>query len=140
MLTYLDILNGELSPSYHEYNTLYTVNVDSDVQELEMKYFVDEKYTVNVINNKNLLVGENIININVLENDEIVEQYILLVNKEEVSTVFNEVVLTPEVNPSSSQMEKLPDYVIPLMIIFVLILILLMFKVLFPRKKRLKNR
>ncbi len=134
MLTYLDILNGELSPNFDSYNTLYTVQLDSDEVSLDLKYFTDDNVTVEIFNNDNLLSGENRVIINVRNNDEVTEEYVLVVNKEETVAAFNEVQNTALVN--NSEMIETPSYVVPLLLVTVLSLIFIMYKIIFRKKKR----
>ena len=53
----LSILNGELSPKFDKYNNYYSVTINKDINELDFNYTIDndEKYSVEIINNNNLV-------------------------------------------------------------------------------------
>lgn len=87
----LTILNGENTLEFDSLNTLYTINVESTVEFLELEYIASsEDVIVEVIGNENFVEGQNIVYINLSLEDELT-QYKLIVNKEEVFTVFTEV-------------------------------------------------
>lgn len=87
----LTILNGENTLEFDSLNTLYTINVESTVEFLELEYVASsEDVIVEVIGNENFVEGQNIVYINLSLEDELT-QYKLIVNKEEVFTVFTEV-------------------------------------------------
>ena len=123
----LNIVNGELTPEFDIYNNIYSVSVAGYVDELVIDYEVTDGYVVNVIDNHDLVPGENEVYIQVIKNEEI-NTYTLLVNKKSSEAVVNyDYLLEPlEVE------EELPEYVAPLIggICFFIILctFLLLFK------------
>lgn len=130
MLNDLKIINGVLSPEFDIYNNIYSVNIDENVDKLVIEYDVDSDYIVNIIDNESLAPGNNEVYLQVIKDNEI-NTYTLLVYKEETDTVVNyDYLLEPlEVK------EELPSYVAPLIIGCCFFVILLVFILLFKRKK-----
>ena len=130
MLNDLKIINGVLSPKFDIYNNIYSVNIDENVDKLVIEYDVDSDYIVNIIDNESLVPGNNEVYLQVIKDNEI-NTYTLLVYKEETDTVVNyDYLLEPlEVK------EELPSYVAPLIIGCCFFVILLVFILLFKRKK-----
>lgn len=130
MLNDLKIINGVLSPEFDIYNNIYSVNIDEDVDKLVIEYDVDSDYIVNIIDNESLVPGNNEVYLQVIKDNEI-NTYTLLVYKEETDTVVNyDYLLEPlEVK------EELPSYVAPLIIGCCSFVILLVFILLFKKKK-----
>ena len=130
MLNDLKIINGVLSPEFDIYNNIYSVNIDENVDKLVIEYDVDSDYIVNIIDNESLVSGNNEVYLQVIKDNEI-NTYTLLVYKEETDTVVNyDYLLEPlEVK------EELPSYVAPLIIGCCFFVILLVFILLFKRKK-----
>ena len=130
MLENLKVLNGELSLEFDPYNNIYSVNIAEDVTSLVLEYVVTDGYIVNIIDNEGLEEGENTVYIQVIKDEEI-NTYTLLVYKEITSPVIDyEYLLEPlEVE------EELPEYVAPLIAGSCLIVILIVFLLLFKRKK-----
>ena len=130
MLEDLEIVNGIITPEFDIYNNIYSVSIEEDVDELVINYKVSDDYVVNIIDNNNLVPGENEVYIQVIKENEI-NTYTLLVNKEESENVSNlEYLLEPlEVK------EELPTYVAPLIIGSCIFLILVFFLIIFRKKK-----
>ena len=130
MLNDLKIINGVLSPEFDIYNNIYSVNIDENVDKLVIEYDVDNDYIVNIIDNESLVPGNNEVYLQVIKDNEI-NTYTLLVYKEETDTVVNyDYLLEPlEVK------EELPSYVAPLIIGCCSFVILLVFILLFKKKK-----
>ena len=130
----LNIVNGELTPEFDIYNNIYSVSVAGYVDELVIDYEVTDGYVVNVIDNHDLVPGENEVYIQVIKNEEI-NTYTLLVNKESSEAVVNyDYLLEPlEVE------EELPEYVAPLIGGICFFIILCTFLLLFKRKKKYKK-
>ena len=130
MLLDLEILNGELSPVFDIYNDVYSVTIDEDTTSLVMDYEVEDGYVVNIIDNTGLEAGENEVYIQVIKDEEI-NTYTLLVYKESSEPVFNY-----EYIPEGVEVEEeLPEYVAPLIIGSCLLVILIVFLLLFKRRK-----
>lgn len=130
MLEDLEIFNGIISPEFDIYNNIYSVSISEDVDELVINYKVSDGYVVNIIDNNNLVPGENEVYIQVIKENEI-NTYTLLVNKEETEDVADlEYLLEPlEVK------EELPTYVAPLVGGSCLFLIFIFFLIIFRKRK-----
>lgn len=130
MLEDLKILNGELSPTFDKYNNIYSVGIKKDVNRLVMEYIVTDGYDINIIDNTDLQEGENKVYIQVFKENE-VNIYTLLVYKEVTQTVFdyNEILDPVEVE------KELPEYVAPLIGGICFIIILIIFLILFKKRK-----
>ena len=130
----LNIVNGELTPEFDIYNNIYSVSISEEIDELVIDYKVTDGYVVNIIDNHDLVPGENEVYIQVIKNEEI-NTYTLLVNKKSSEEVINyDYLLEPlEVE------EELPEYVAPLIggICFFIILCTLL--LLFKKKKKHKK-
>ena len=134
MLEDLNIVNGELTPEFDIYNNIYSVSISEEIDELVIDYKVTDGYVVNVIDNHDLVPGENEVYIQVIKNEEI-NTYTLLVNKKSSEAVVNyDYLLEPlEVE------EELPEYVAPLIGGICFFIILCTFLLLFKRKKKYKK-
>ena len=130
----LNIVNGELTPEFDIYNNIYSVSISEEIDELVIDYEVTDGYVVNVIDNHDLVPGENEVYIQVIKNEEI-NTYTLLVNKESSEAVVNyDYLLEPlEVE------EELPEYVAPLIGGICFFIILCTFLLLFKKKKKHKK-
>ena len=130
----LNIVNGELTPEFDIYNNIYSVSISEEIDELVIDYKVTDGYAVNVIDNHDLVPGENEVYIQVIKNEEI-NTYTLLVNKESSEAVVNyDYLLEPlEVE------EELPEYVAPLIGGICFFIILCTFLLLFKKKKKHKK-
>ncbi|MBE6140412.1 MAG: cadherin-like beta sandwich domain-containing protein [Firmicutes bacterium] len=131
MLQSLEVLNGSLSPKFDCLNNIYTVKVNNDVNYLKIEYKVEENVLVNIIGNNYLKEGENKVLIEV-SNNESLETYTLIVTKEESITASF-------IEPNMEVVEikkEMPEYTAQLISIVCFVLILIIFKILFLRKKR----
>ena len=130
MLNDLEIINGDLSPEFDCLNNIYSVTISENVDELVMDYSVTDGYIVNVIDNKDLASGENEVYIQVIKDEEI-NTYTLLVYKESSEPVFNY-----DYNLDTVEVEKeLPEYVAPLIGGSCFLIILIVFLLLFKKRK-----
>lgn len=130
MLNDLEIINGELSPEFDCLNNIYSVTISENVDELVMDYSVADGYIVNVIDNKDLASGENEVYIQVIKDEEI-NTYTLLVYKESSEPVFNY-----DYNLDTVEVEEeLPEYVAPLIGGSCFLIILIVFLLLFKKRK-----
>lgn len=130
MLNDLEIINGELSPEFDCLNNIYSVTISENVDELVMDYSVTDDYIVNVIDNKDLASGENEVYIQVIKDEEI-NTYTLLVYKESSEPVFNY-----DYNLDTVEVEEeLPEYVAPLIGGSCFLIILIVFLLLFKKRK-----
>lgn len=131
MLHNLEILNGELSPTFDENNNTYTVSVDSDVTSLKLTYTIDKEANVNIIGNSDFEEGENTVLIEVTKENDAALTYTLIVTKKSVKTSSNLVI-----EPVKAEVTKnLPIYVAPLIASVCFILILISFRLIFIRRK-----
>lgn len=130
----LNIVNGELTPEFDIYNNIYSISISEEIDELVIDYKVTDGYVVNVIDNHDLVPGENEVYIQVIKNEEI-NTYTLLVNKKSSEAVVNyDYLLEPlEVE------EELPEYVAPLIGGICFFIILCTFLLLFKKKKKHKK-
>lgn len=135
MLNDLEIINGELSPEFDVYNNIYSVTISEDVDELVIDYNVTDGYVVNVIDNKDLASGENEVYIQVIKDEEI-NTYTLLVYKESSEPVFNYDYDLDAVEVE----EELPEYVAPLIGGSCFLIILIVFLLLFKKRKSWYNK
>ena len=55
MLLDLEVLNGNMSLKFDKYVNTYTIEIESDVNFLDIKYKIDEKDTIKILNNENLI-------------------------------------------------------------------------------------
>ena len=135
MLNDLEIINGELSPEFDCLNNIYSVTIPENVDELVMDYSVTDDYIVNVIDNKDLASGENEVYIQVIKDEEI-NTYTLLVYKESSEPVFNY-----DYNLDTVEVEEeLPEYVAPLIGGSCFLIILIVFLLLFKKRKSWYNK
>lgn len=129
MLLDLQILNGDLSPSFDKYVDTYTINVTKDTDFLIIDYQVEDGFVVNIINNE-LKEGDNFVYLEV-KNDTEINIYTLEVYKEITKDViYNEQDYTAvEVTPT------MPGYITPLIIVICSFIIIFSFFLLFRKKK-----
>ncbi len=133
MINSLVIKNGELLPSFDKYNLNYSVNVQDDVNQLEMDIVLeDPSSTLDVIGNNNLINDENLITISITKDNQ-TTVYNLTVYKEKTqNTSFNETVAK---SLELKEDKPIANYVAPLIGSCCFIIILLLFAILFHRKK-----
>lgn len=94
----LTLLQGTLSPEFSKDVTEYTVQVGTDVTELQLDAVPeDEKAKVNVEGNTDLKDGENKVTITVTAEDESTTVYTLTVNKTEEVTAAGPVLSNLEI-------------------------------------------
>lgn len=127
----LEILNGELSPKYDKYNNIYTVNISSEVKNLDLKYKINENKTVNVYGNVDLEEGKNKVLIAISGNDEI-EYITLIVNKEKTTLVLNAIDNASGLTISNDS--SIPSYAPFLIGISCFMVIILLYLVMFRKK------
>lgn len=133
MLLDLEVLNGNMFLKFDKYVNTYTIEIEDDVNFLDIKYKIDEKDTIKILNNENLIGGLNYVFIEVTHENE-KNMYTLEVYKNETKNVFHEV----EITPSDDTPEKMPEYV-PVVIISVVVLVILFTYWLLFHKKKVKR-
>ena len=133
MLLDLEVLNGNMFLKFDKYVNTYTIEIEDDVKFLDIKYKIDEKDTIKILNNENLIGGLNYVFIEVTHENE-KNMYTLEVYKNETKNVFHEV----EITPSDEAIEKMPEYV-PVVIISVVVLVILFTYWLLFHKKKVKR-
>ncbi len=136
MLEDLIIKNGSISPNFDKLINTYTVTCNSDVTYLILDYELSDEYNINIINNNNFIEGENLVTIEILYNNDLVDQYQLIVNKESTKASIDLTVYKP-IDIENS--EKLPDYVPISIIVLCVLMMLFIFKILFLRKKKMDH-
>jgi len=132
MLIDLKILNGNLELKYNEYTYEYTVKVDNSIDRLEIEYKLNDNCFLTIRNN-NLNEGENIVYLDVF-NKEKQLTYTLYVYKEkseEVSGIDN-YLNSLEVNTRNEVVETCK---IQILSISVFLIIVILFSIIFRRKK-----
>lgn len=125
MLLDLEILNGDMSLEFDKYVNNYTINVDSNVSKLEIKYKCLDNNTVSILNN-NLEYGINYVYIDVLSESGS-NLYTLEVYKDKEEYVFFESKVEVE-----KEMPKYSPYIIGITSLFIIVLT---FILLFKNKK-----
>jgi len=132
MLKDLKILNGNLELEFNEYTYEYTVTVENNVNSLDIDYLLAEDSYIKIKDNI-LDEEENIVYLNVYNvNEEIT--YTLYVYKEltsEVSGIDNY-----KMSLLAYEKEELEVYKIQLLTVSVFLLIVLVFSILFRRKRK----
>ncbi len=136
MIENLEIKNATLSPNFDPLNNIYTVNVSGSITSLMIDYEISDEYEVIISGNEEFKVGENKILIYLTKNNEVEEIYEILVNKSEVVEAFSESE-TFEVIEVTGNSVKTPDYVVYFVGLTALLLIYIVFKILFKKKKRI---
>lgn len=130
MLEDLVILNGELSPEFDIYNDIYSVSIDESVDQLVIDYQVSEGCMLNIIDNEDLSAGENEVYLQVIDG-ELVSTYTLLVYKESSKPVINYDYLLEPVEVKS----ETPTYAGALIVGASLVILVIVFYILFHKKK-----
>ena len=128
----LNVLNGSINPKYDKYNDLYSVNIGSDVDFLELDYQKQENEIINVYGNLDFEEGINKVILAIEEGNKI--NYItLMVNKEfdtSVSSIDNNYV-----EMTLNNKDYIPKYAPNLIALSCLSIILLIFCLFYLRKR-----
>lgn len=132
MLQELEILNGELSMNFDPLNTKYTIMVNNEQNTLEMKYKLKEDTNITITGNI-LNEAKNEIVLTVYNDTESMSYY-LTVYKEETTTANSNIDLKEEI--VLIEKESLPNYVAPLIASICFLIILLLFTLLFKKRKK----
>lgn len=129
----LNILNGELSPSFDALNNEYTVSLEKEEYNIEIEYKATEDITVTIMNNFDLQNNSTVTIL--LNNEKNKTEYHLHILKEEeenLQTTFNE----ESVELPTNFMYTYKIYIIP-SVCFLLILIT--YKCIFYKPKKHKK-
>lgn len=132
MLEDLKILNGELSLKYDSLNTIYTVNINEEVNALELEYRLAENVKISIIGNENLHIGLNEVVLTVYKED-LSESYYLYVYKEKEAMAISSNNLSQSLN---IEKEELWEYAVPVISSICFLVILFTFCLLFSKKKK----
>lgn len=125
----LNILNGEISPSFDPLNNTYSVLIDKDVSNLDIAFKNNDGVIVDIIDNFDL-ENNSMVKIKCHSNNKEVIYNLLIVKEEEENLfVFKED--KNELDTSFMSLYKI--YVIP-SVCFLIILIF--FKLIFPKHKK----
>lgn len=130
----LTIKNGELSIPFDPLNNEYTVILDGDIDVLELEYKVEKNITVSVMDNEDLQ-NNSVVTIALSEEKNTIE-YHLQILKEEEQEVENVFLEQKTVSMEINIMNEYKNYIIP-SVCFLLILIV--FKILFHKKRKHKR-
>ena len=130
MLKDLKILNGNLELKFNEYTYEYTVTVESNINNLEIEYLLENDTYINIRNN-NLNDYENIVYLDVYNVDKSIT-YTLYVYKGEI----NEVVGIDEFKKSLEIVKNdgVEFYQIQLLTTSIFLVIVIIFSIIFKRK------
>lgn len=85
----LKVIDFEISPRFDRMNNDYTLNVPNDIESIEIEatpYY--EGSRVQIIGNAHLDYGENIVTI-VVSYEQDVQEYKIIVNREQIVPAFN---------------------------------------------------
>ena len=128
MLKDLEILNGEMSLKFDPLNTIYTITLNDDANNLEFNYDIGANDTLNVYGN-NLEEGLNEVVLTVYNKKEQTSYY-LYVLKKEPSLVNNieDTKVNLEITPKT-----INTYAAPLIGVSCFLFILLFFTLLFRK-------
>jgi len=132
MLKDLELLNGDLSLKFDPLNTKYTVFVDKNENKLELKYKKNDKDNI-LIQGNELLENYNEVVITVF-NDTDSMSYYLYVYKETESVFdmnddyFNKL--------ETEENKEISFYALPIISSICFLIIILIFSVLFHKKKK----
>ena len=133
MLNSLAIENGELLPNFDKYNLNYTVNIESDVNQLMIYAEAEDNSSTIVVNgNKNLVEHKNLVTIDVIK-DNVTTTYSLMVYKKEEEQVAS--VVTNENVALASKSFDISKYAAPLVGGSCFFIILVIFVLLFHKRK-----
>ena len=135
MINSLKILNGNLELAFNKYIYYYTVKVDSDIVSLIFDYKLDDDWKINIRNNT-LNYGNNLVYVDVYNDIE---------SKTYTFSVYKE--MTEEVNGIDNYKKSLEInnvshlelYKVQLLGVGLFLTIVLLFTVLFKRRKISKD-
>lgn len=135
MFNSFEIINGKMTPKYDEYNDTYSVTIEKDVTELDIKYELKNKNTNIVIDG-----NENIVNDT--------EVYIKLNNGESIRTITLKVIKTDTEATSNlknyftslevNKKEEMPEFIAPIIASSCFLIIIIVFSLLFHKRKKQK--
>lgn len=133
MFYYFKIENGILNENFNEKIFSYNVAIENDVTKLEFDFKMYEGYTINIVGNENLNEGDNYIFLEITHDNK-TTTYTFKAIKEKSETVFsyNEPVML-EIPKKENNINYIPIVFVPCLII-----ILILFKIIFKKKKQPK--
>jgi hypothetical protein len=134
MFTFLNISNGEMSPTFTNDIKTYNVKISNDVTSLSLSYGLSESSSLNIVGNSNFKEGDNYVFLE-LKNNDILTTYTLIVTKPEVKETMGEFNKTTSLETSSRNTISF-DPVPSLIIIFVLLFLITLKLFYFPRRKK----
>ena len=135
MLTNLEIKNGVMTPKFDIYNDTYTVAIEEDVTELDICYeTANEEVKVTIAGNENIKErkGVGIIISNGTE-EKIIKLNVIKEGIESASGL-KDYFTSLEVQKK----EIMPEYIAPLIGASCFLLIIIIFSIIFHKKKKLK--
>jgi len=135
MLTSLEITNGIITPKYDIYNDYYTVTINNGIDSLNINYNIEDNVLIRVINNYNLDKEEKVVSIDLREGENIRTIYLNVIhekssNVSELKDYF--------VSLETKKNETMPEYIAPLIGSSCFLILIIVFSILFRKKKKLK--
>lgn len=125
---------------FDSYTNEYSIEVPSDVNELKFDYVLtDDKSTVTINGNKDLVIGENIIEIIVTSESNKENKYIFKVNKlsDEVDSP-NDDLPTDNIQQSTEELSN-KNYIVLIIMLLMFIVIVVLSIILINEKRKIKR-
>lgn len=135
MLLDLQITNGVISPKYDIYNDIYTVSVLDDVTSLDIIYdLTSDNVLVEITNNHDLNLNDKVVNLKVSDGVTTRNIYLNVIHENaELTTGLQEYFDALEIRKK----EETSMYVAPLIGASCFLILLIVFSILFHKKKKL---
>lgn len=135
MFNSFDVLNGQMTPKYDEYNNTYSVKIAEDINFLDLKYDLKKEDTsITIVGNENLR-DKSEVQIK-LNNGESIRTIILKVIKTDTKTTsdLKNYFTSLEINKKS----EMPGFIAPLIASSCFLIIIIVFSILFHKRKKQK--
>ena len=131
MIEELNILNGDLELKFNEYTYEYTVKVSSDISSLEFSYKLKDDANINI--RKNYLDNNSVVYVDVYNIDERVT-YTFNVYKE--NTISSSGIDNYKKSLEIVDIDPNYNYKVEGLCVGVFLVIVIMFSIIFKRKKK----
>lgn len=132
MLTSFEILNGEMTPKYDEYNDIYTVTIKEEVTSLDIKYVVSNPNANVYINGNENIDKDTTVSIEINEGTNVRKIHLnVLKENTETTSDLKDYFTSLEV----SKKKDIPDYIAPLIGASCFLIIIIVFSLLFYKKR-----
>lgn len=135
MFNSFDVLNGQMTPKYDEYNNTYSVKIAEDINFLDLKYDLKKEDTsITIVGNENLR-DKSEVQIK-LNNGESIRTIILKVIKTDTKTTsdLKNYFTSLEINKKA----EMPGFIAPLIASSCFLIIIIVFSILFHKRKKQK--